>query len=148
MTDEEEQPLDRRRTDIKLDGLSDKIDTMLAWQATHIRDYHASLAQGEGTELVAEHKALITDVAENRQLLDRIVVVLEGEDIRSGLTGQTIGHKDGLVQGLVKFNQFRESAEHPKFQLTPFQRGLIIAVISLLTAVLGVLAVLLRDVQT
>lgn len=145
MTD---QPYDRRRNDVKLDELIAKVDAISEGLAAHINDDHGGLpSPSEVRRMIAEHETMIGQVGENRELLRKLVDLLEGEDIYSDLDpGMIIDHRPGLIYEVRALRQQSQNGGiHAKVQLTPWQRTLITGLLGLITATVVLLTAILQN---
>ena len=73
----------------------------------HLTDFHGTLEAGEGEELVEEHRQMVKDTTDNKQMLERMVKAIEGSP-KYDLGGHVVGYTGGMV------NQINELEERTK----------------------------------
>jgi hypothetical protein len=71
-------------------------ETMDARFQQHQKDYHGDLEAGEGTELIEEHRQMVTNTRSSNKMMQRMIVAIEGEPVKN-MSGQVTGYKGGLV---------------------------------------------------
>jgi hypothetical protein len=76
-----------------VDDIFDKIDEKFN---EHQRNYHGDLEAGEGTELIEEHRQMVTNTRSSNKMMQRMIVAIEGEPVKN-MSGQVTGYKGGLV---------------------------------------------------
>lgn len=141
-----DQPLNRRQSDMKLDELLSLVNDVRRWQDTHLLEYHANIRIEEAQTLIDEHKAIVPRVSANQVKLDRIITILEGEDVISDLDGHVVEHLPGMRAQLEEITRAsRNGGLHAKIQLSIFQKALITGGLGLLTAVAALLAEIVRN---
>lgn len=140
--------LERRANDVKIDELIAKVDAIAAWQKMHLVDYHTNLAPKEGAKLIEEHKELMVGFRERGELMERVINVLEGEEVRSPLTDEVVGHNLGTVAKVdALYRQSQNGGISARFRLTAWQKSIITMAFGLLTALLWVGVEVLRTIQ-
>lgn len=147
MTVNTPESFDRRRTDVKMDTLIERVDDVIKWQKVHLLDYHANLKAHEADELVIEHRGLMTQVDSNRDMLHRIVAILDGEDIYSDLDGHIVDRRPGMRADLAELKQQSTNGGlRSRIQFTTFQKSLVTASLGLLTAIVVLLTAIITNV--
>ena len=94
---------ENRRDDTKLDeiassiaALDTKVDDAVANAEKHVDVYHAFKAP-ELVAMVDEHRTLLVEQASTADRVERIAVILEGEE-KMNIAGDVVGFSGGMVE--------------------------------------------------
>ena len=135
-------------TDDKLDTIIGKVNDVIEWQKRHLLDYHANLQAGETVKLVEEHRSLMMQVDTNKELLTKVVRLLEGEDTFSELDGHNTGHTPGLLADIAAIRKQSQNGGIPaKLHLTNGQRALVVGAMTFLTGIVVLLTEVLKAIR-
>lgn len=111
----------------------------------HLDDYHHAMKPGELLTPLAQHRVLAVEVEGHRSVLDKIVALLDGEEIHSRLDGRVMGRKNGLVEEIKMLREAR--MERPKLKLSWGWMTLMSAIVGLLTAIMYLLVAVLSAIE-
>jgi hypothetical protein len=76
------------------DDITTRLDKIEAGQKDHVTEYHAFKAQ-ELVVMVNQHDELVKSVPQNRQLLEKVITILDGEEIRD-IHGDLVSRTGGM----------------------------------------------------
>lgn len=140
--------MDRRKDDAKLDRIANKVDDIAKAFEFHLATEHEGRPKlAEVNRMIAEHKQLMGDMGTYKDMMARLIGILEGKDVYSELDPTLkVDHVPGLMYEVRSLRQQSQNGGiHTRLQLSAWQRTLITGLIGLLTAIVVLLSQILSN---